>query len=90
MEAMDAQALDARDEDAPDDPGPRVLLPRETPLQRYDAASNKQAFLDTLRREDPDGFYDLDRYLMTRRLTLVPVQQFMITVQQSMMTDSRF
>ena len=73
MEAMDARTLesmahtlDARDEDAPDDPGPRELLPRETPLQRYDAASNKQAFLDTLQREDPDGFYDLDRYLFTR------------------------
>jgi len=60
MEAMDARTLesvahtlDDRDEDAPDDPGHRELLPRETPLQRYDAASNKQAFLDTLRREDP-------------------------------------
>ena len=47
--------MDDRDEDAPDDPGPRELLPRETPLQRYDAAPNKQAFLDTLQREDPDG-----------------------------------
>lgn len=79
MEAMDARTLesvahtlDDRDEDAPDDPGPRELLPRETPLQRYDAASNKQAFLDTLQREDPDGFFDLDRYLMTRRFVEEP------------------
>ena len=74
--------MDARDEDAPDDPGPRELLPRETPLQRYDAASNKQAFLDTLRREDPDGFYDLDRYLFTRRIVEEPGPPIAAAVEQ--------